>query len=287
MDSCLPNQWLKIAADSSNDKITIGHTYSALKAWEFAPDATDGMKKTGNGNSFTIPTFKTDNAGHIVESGSTTYYIPHTFKTISVIGDDATTDSIQTNGSVAADDIVDTLTIAPQNKWIDIAADATNDKITIGHKHSPETNRADGGDASNQTPNFGSTFKVPNYETDLAGHITKVSSHTVTIPQNSYSETASRNVLTSISLDKATGTFTGTRAYVGTLALNEYEYASSLGNHKIVSTDTINEAFAKAEKAVEAEIAARETAIATEQATREQAINDTNEALSDLNDVVT
>lgn len=280
------NQWLKVAADATNDKITIGHTYSAQAAHDFDSDvsivsALDGTSQTDN--KIILPVLKTDNAGHIIGYSTNTFYIPHNFKSITVTTDsDADVDSTQTNGTIIADNIADTWTIAPQNKWIDIAADAENDKITIGHKYSPETtNRNDTGDTSAQTPSFGTTFKVPNYETDKAGHITKSSAHTVMIPQNSYTETSDKTagVITTMSLDKSEGAFEATRVNVGTLALTEYIYDAS-NTEKISSDDSINTAFSKIDAQIAKEIVDRATAIT-------ETTNNLNSTISDLNDAMT
>lgn len=268
------NKWLKVAADAVNDKITIGHSYSTQSEHDFDTDveivsALDGTSQTDN--KIVLPVLKTDNAGHVVGYSTNTFYIPHNFKSITVVSDDTDTDSTQVNGTLIADNIVDTWTFAPQNKWIDIAADTTNDKITIGHKYSPEqTYRNDTGDTVNQSPAFGVTFKVPNYETDKAGHITKSSAHTVMIPQNSYTETANKTagVMTTMSLDKSTGAFTATRANVGTLALTEYTYDAN-NVSAVDATDSINGAFSK----VEAQIAKENV--------------DRSDAVSDLNDNIT
>ena len=272
------NKWLRVAADATNDKITIGHSYSAQSEHDFDTDveivsALDGTSQTDN--KIVLPVLKTDNAGHVIGYSTNTFYIPHNFKSITVVSDDSDVDSTQINGTLVADNIVDTWTFAPQNKWIDIAADPTNDKITIGHKYSPEqTHRNDTGDTVNQTPTFGATFKVPNYETDKAGHITKSSAHTVMIPQNSYAETADKTagVLTTMSLDKPTGAFTATRANVGTLVLTEYAYDAN-NTAAVNATDSINVAFSK--------VAAQ---IAKEVADRGDAVSDLNNNITTMNE---
>ena len=273
------NKWLRVAADPTNDKITIGHSYSTQEARDFDEDvsiatALDGTEQTDN--KIVLPVLKTDNAGHVIDHSTNTFYIPHTFKSIVVTTDnDTDTDSTQTNGTLIADHIVDSWTIAPQNKWIDIAADPTNDKITIGHKYSPETtSRNDTGDTVAQTPSFGATFRVPNYETDRAGHIIKSSSHTVQIPQNSYTETENKTagVMTTMSLDKTSGAFTATRANVGTLTLTEYNYDAS-NTAKVVATDSVNTAFSKVDAQIAKEITDRSESIA-----------DLNNNITDMNE---
>lgn len=268
------NKWIGLNVDTDNDQlIQILHTASAQAAHDFDTDveivsALNGTNQTDN--KIVLPVLKTDNAGHIIGYSTNTFYIPHNFKSIAVDSDDSDVDSTQTIGTLVADNIVDTWTFAPQNKWIDIAADATNDKITIGHKYSPEqTYRNDTGDTANQTPLFGATFKVPNYETDKAGHIIKSSSHTVQIPKGSYSETANKNVLTSLTFNSTTGKLEGTRVNVGTLPLTEYSAINDVD--VLAAADSINTAFAKLSNQINNEIKDRIVSIDYEATIRKNA----------------
>lgn len=244
------NQWIDIAADADNDKITIGHKYSALKAWSFTPSATDALKKTDNGESFTIPTFTTDNAGHIISSDDITFYVPHTFKTVRVEAQSNVVTQVipsSTSANLVAENIVDTLTIATGNKWVQTTTDENNDKITFSHILSGVTKNTYGtNDASAVEPKFGDIFKVPGYDVDEAGHITSSTTHTVKIPQASYSDKEDGNVIVGFVLtDDTTSAFEGTHAYVGTLKLNGY--IAKDNTDAIAADDTINDAFAKSE----------------------------------------
>lgn len=271
------NKWLRVAANSDDDKITIGHSYSSQAEHDFDTDveiasALDGSTdQKQKDNKIVLPVLKTDNAGHVIGYSTNTFYIPHNFKSIIVQTDnDIDINSTQADGTLTAGNITDTWTIAPQNKWIDIAAESINNKITIGHKYSEETNRDDTGDTIDQTPKFGATFKIPNYKTDNAGHIVESKSHTVQIPQNSYTQTEDKaaGVLTTMSLDESTGAFDATRVNVGTLALTEYVYDAN-NTEAIKDSDSINNAFSK----VEAQIA--------------KEVTDRGNAVSDLNDNIT
>lgn len=261
------NQWIE--AKIEEDKITFAHALindATTQKWEFKSTATDGWQAASeDGNKLTVPTFEIDNAGHIVRHGTVDFYIPHNFRSIIIEANSDDVNATQTNGTLAADSTIDSWTLAPQNKWLRVAVDSTNDKITIGHSYSPETaNRNDTGDTVAQTPSFGTTFKVPNYETDKAGHITKSSSHTVQIPQNSYTETENKTagVMTTMSLDKISGAFTATRANVGTLALTEYVYNAN-DTAKVAATDSINTAFSKVDAQIAKEIIDRSESITT------------------------
>ena len=46
------------------------------------------------------------------------------------------------------------------------------------------------GDSANQTPGYGSTFKVPYITVDAKGRITEISEHTVKIPASDNTNTA-------------------------------------------------------------------------------------------------
>ena len=72
--------------------------------------ALDGTSQTDN--KIVLPVLKTDNAGHVVGYSTNTFYIPHNFKSITVVSDDTDTDSTQVNGTLIADNIVDTWTFA-------------------------------------------------------------------------------------------------------------------------------------------------------------------------------
>lgn len=251
------NKWIDIFADAAAEKITIGHKYSPIKAWSFTSDASKALKEDNSDNSFTIPTFTTDNAGHIISTGSTTFYVPHTFKTIKVAAQSTVSTAVDpstSEGNLVAENIVDTLTIATGNKWVQTTTDENNDKITFSHILSGVTKNTYGTNSSSAIePKFGDTFEVPGYDVDEAGHITSSTTHTVKIPQANYTDKEEGNVLVGFALaDNTTSAFEGTHAYVGTLKLNNYSVTNN--ENAITAEDTINEAFAKTEARLALEI---------------------------------
>lgn len=176
------NKWIDIKANVNEDSISIGHKYSPLKAWSFTPDASDALKTKNTDNSFTIPTFTTDNAGHIISSGSVTYYVPHNFKTIKIEKQSTAVVNVSPTASdtnLVADNIIDTLNIATGNKWIQTTNDEATDKIIFSHivQTIPTT-----------TPttdlNSNGTFDTEEYTYDEAGHIRSKAVRTLTLPYN-------------------------------------------------------------------------------------------------------
>lgn len=106
------------------------------------------------------------------------------FGKISVAGLTGT-DAVTANTTqLAAAGGNEAFTFKTGNKWLTAAGTngtAGNDVLTIGHSLSGVTS-GDYGDSGNQTPGYGSTFKVPYISVDAAGHITGISTHTVKIP---------------------------------------------------------------------------------------------------------
>lgn len=176
------NKWIDIKANVNDDTITIGHKYSPLKAWSFTPDASDALKTKNTDNSFTIPTFTTDNAGHIISSGSVTYYVPHNFKTVKIEKQSAAVVNVSPTTSdtnLVADNIIDTLSIATGNKWIQTTNDEATDKVIFSHivQTIPTT-------TSTTDLNSKGTFDTEKYTYDEAGHIRSKDVITLTLPYN-------------------------------------------------------------------------------------------------------
>lgn len=193
------NRWIKLAANVNEDSFTIGHeqtplvseaadTETATKQKKFYTTAVPALETVQTDNEIIIPAFEIDNAGHVVVNTTTSFYIPHNFKSIAVVTDgDVDKDSEQKDDTIVADNIVDTWTLAPQNKWIDIAADLNADKITIGHKYSTQLahvfmNDVEIATALNGTSQKDNKFIFPMVETDNAGHITGYSTNTLYVP---------------------------------------------------------------------------------------------------------
>lgn len=96
---------------------------------------------------------------------------------------------------------------------------------TISHANSGAT-AGSYGDSSNQTPGYGSTFKVPYITVNATGHITSISTHTVKIPAsdntddrvtsvgNHYTPTKDSGATLSVDASSTTSATWGTTALV-------------------------------------------------------------------------
>lgn len=263
------NKWLRISADPENDAITIGHSYSALSAHDFAGEVfisagLDGTKQTDNQFTFSVP--KTDNAGHVIGYTEKTLYTPNTFKNINIaeqstldVGVNPSTTAI----NIDADNTADTFTIATGNKWVQTTSHPTNNKVTFSHVLSQVSATDYGVNAVDKLNlKFGDTFNIPQYTVDPAGHIIDSKTNTLTLPVNQYTETATTgsnsSVITTINLAQPSGSFDATRVDVGTLQLTKYQYNNN-DTSAVEATNTINEAFSKVEAQITQEISNRGT----------------------------
>lgn len=84
----------------------------------------------------------------------------------------------------------DTATAFSADKSVTLTGDVTGSASSTGGWSISTTLANSGatagsyGDSSNQTPDYGSTFKVPYVTVDNKGRVTSISEHTVKIPAN-------------------------------------------------------------------------------------------------------
>ena len=270
---------------SSTQTVTLAHGTSGVTAGSYGLASDETVATLDTDNTFEVPYYTVNETGHITSTTTNTVTLPENFTVIKTTSLSTSTDEqAEAKADITASTLVDTLTFAAGNKWIRLASNANSKSIAFAHALSPIKAVTDGGDTINQTPKFGDSFKVPNFSTDNAGHITSVSTHTVTIPQNDYSETKDKTagVITTIALTKDLGKFDATRVNVGTLALTEYNYDATNAN-KVANTDSINTAFSKVDAQIAKEITDRATAITDVSAALAKEIADRTTAIADVN----
>ena len=237
------NKWIKLVADNTNTTIGISHEIHTITTTAVSDTNLETV------SDITLYDLTFDEAGHVTANQAHKYLLQNTFKTISVIGTSNSTGSVGGNtASVVAETTADTLDIRAGNKWIELNADATTDKILIGHA-AAGTAATSKGDTTVQTPEFGATFKALSASIDQMGHVTSLEEHSVTIPKPSMATIAASNdlVLNSASLVDTTGTLTFGTKKVGSLLLTDYSSTSTL----LSATDSINGAFQKIAEALE------------------------------------
>lgn len=279
------NKWIRTSANSTNDTFSIGHEVHTFESGaantKYGLEADTTVTDLNTDNTFEVPVFKFDEAGHITMAETHTVTIPENFDKIAI----TTTgkESVAVNGSSAAatleaDTLTDTITFDVGNRWIQLAGNAATDKISIHHAApGAQTNTTKVG---NETPDYGIAFNIPEVKYDEAGHVSGVTTHTVTFPTpslNDLSET-SASVITGLSMTDGKLSITQTNANVGTRALTDYTIGTN--NADIVATDSINSAFGKLQVQMHDEETNRVNAITNLNNALTQTINDLNTKLS-------
>ena len=229
------DEWL--TAKATNDTITYYHDY---------PKKIDDKVKTfdvnNNGDTIVLETLERDEKGHVISVTQNTVTLPYGYKTFN--GD---------SGTTSADNTQDSINITGDN-WINTLVE--NDSIKLSHKN-PVIGTANA--KNNDTPSFGSTFIIDDHYFDEKGHKFESKTHTVKIPKLSLSN-GTGNVVTGLSLSPAIGTFTETKANLGTIQLGTFEKGDSSAD---ISADiTLQQALSRLENKISNEVINREQAIA-------------------------
>ena len=189
------NRWVKFD-NNTEDTIKVGHLLSpfidettpnklyGLTQNEDYTKAVNDLGDLDKDNTFEVPCFQFDEAGHILEARTHTVTIPENFtKHVNTLSDAINVDNtVGTVGEINPDTLTDTLTFAEGNRWINIAADANNDKFTFSHyvkNFNETTSTLD----FNNTDN-GKTFTVQSIGWDRAGHLISSDKKTFTLPDN-------------------------------------------------------------------------------------------------------
>lgn len=266
------NKWIRAAV--SGKRIDFAHRLSPVTP-------TTSTQTLETSTTFDVPTYDFDPAGHLIKKDTKTITIANAFKKFTVGEKVNAVDNTVSHvkGSTEPDTPTDEFTFYNGNKWIDIAMNRAGanaqveDSMTFSHSVL-YTAPVSKGSTTAETPKFGKTFTVPSATIDEAGHVTNLADHTVTIPLPSMTVSETGNVVVNTSMIQEDGAITVTKVNVGTLDLAEYKvYAGEDAPADIADTDTINSAFAKLQRQMNDEEAARAAAIASEVAARDNAIS--------------
>ena len=244
------NKWIRTSASDTNDTFSIGHEVHEFESGKantkYGLEADTTVSDLNADNTFEVPVFKFDEAGHVTMAETHTVTIPENFDkvAITVTGKDSV--AVNTSSAAAtleADTLTDTVTFDVGNRWIQLVGNASTDKVSI--HHAAPGNQTNTTKVGNETPDYGIAFNIPEVKYDEAGHVSGVTTHTVTFPTpslNDLSET-SASVITGLSMTDGKLSITQTNANVGTRALTDYTIGTN--NADIVATDSINSAFGK------------------------------------------
>lgn len=181
------NQWIQIkmpeqaeVLGSNDNTIEIAHSIHHIN--EVNKPQTD--LNNPSIDTITIQDLVFDNAGHVTQNQKHTYTLPYSFKTITTNG---RSDEVSENATgepetanVVADTTQDTLAINSGNKWIRIDTDATGDSLTIRHDVHETSDTTSTQTLVSETGV--TTFNIPTYTFDKAGHYTSHDTKTITVP---------------------------------------------------------------------------------------------------------
>ena len=169
------NKWMQFNYNNTNKSITFAHALSPLSATTITPSANSELE-ANIGADFTLPVFSTDNAGHIISTSTVTYYVPYTFKTVSVSAQSSAVTNLVGDSnatSIVADTMTDTITFESANKWMRIVAAADADKISFGHYVQTITDTVNTYTYNGESDaNYTTDFQLDLIDFDEAGHIT-------------------------------------------------------------------------------------------------------------------
>ena len=275
------NKWIRLSASDTTNTVSMGHEVHTIT--DTKKDNTD----LDSIQTFTVQDLIFDEAGHVTANQSHTYTLPDNFKFVD-IGEASINVSAGTStaGKIEANNQIATLGVKPENKWITLTANMNTDTFTIGHAAAggAETisyGQGNDGQMINDTPKFGSNFKVPTITYDGMGHIVSISDHTVTLPTPSLTNGIG-NVVVGLSLNAVDGALTESKANIGTLDITGYT-TDGLSVSQLGSGDSLNTALAKLQIQINNEVSNRNNAITeaigTEVANRNNAIT---EAINNL-----
>lgn len=260
------NKWIRLQADGKTLKLS-----HLVNNFEPSTSSNSLSSETTGITTFTTTSIEKDEAGHLTALDTKTLTMPNSFGKIalSAASTNNTNELISNTTDLEADCTHDTLTFAAGDRWILLAGDADNDKITIGHASPDNIYLYDKGQTANASLNYGGTFKVVHPKADKYGHIGSLDEYTITLPSISLTEatnTSTANVLTGITLNTSTGAIGYTQKNVSELQLTNFSYnSSSQSNADLITGDTINGALAKLQKKIydetTATIGARDVAI--------------------------
>ena len=165
--------------DTQVNGISIHHTFYATDDTTSSSNMNDSAKDT-----IDLYTPIVDKAGHVVGKNTETITLPYGFKTIATNGR-ATVESENATSTPYTNDVVaestqDTLKINSGNKWIRIDLNNTTDAVNISHDVHNTTSSTSEDNLSSETDV--TTFEVPTYAFDKAGHYVSHDTKTLTMP---------------------------------------------------------------------------------------------------------
>lgn len=177
------NKWINLAGTDGEkngdtvNTVSYSHILSGVIEGEYGLAASETISTLDEDNTFEVPYYTVDKAGHITASTTNTVTIPENFEKVvlEVSADTVETEMDAKAGEFMPTTLVDTITFGTKNKWIRAATEGK--RIDFAHRLSPVTPTT-----STQNLETSTTFDVPTYDFDPAGHLIKKDTKTITMP---------------------------------------------------------------------------------------------------------
>lgn len=233
------NYWTRI--DVSDDTVVLSHSVRDIDVTSNGTTNLNTESGAIDENNINIPDFEYDAAGHIISKKDHNYTLPYGFKTIKTNGrstaeaENAT--STPTTVNIVADKTQDDLTINSGNKWIRIDSNASADSLTISHDIHNTSSTTSEQTLSSETAV--TTFEVPTYSFDKAGHYTSHDTKTITMPFG-YGKISgdSGNTAATATFDEVT--FTSDEWLTATVSKDKVTYSHDYPNKEADTTSSSN-----------------------------------------------
>lgn len=249
------DSWIKLVTDAANDKITISHD---VKKTSTSTSTATLNTEADSTTTFDVFTYTFDDRNHFKNVDTKTITMPNSYG--KIIGDNKADGKNVVSEATATHD---TFAIVGDN-WL--TSTISKDKVTLTHDNA---NSVAERKVANVTPAFGSTFTIEDWRFDGKGHMYGgAETHTVKIPQGSYTNTpATTNatgIITSIGFTPTTGAITSTSNYLGAIKLGSYTKPTTiktLANASITASNfDTNTTLSSAINALDSRIMAEEKA---------------------------
>lgn len=249
------DSWIKLVTDATNDKIIISHD---VKKTSTSTSTATLSTETDSTTTFDVFTYTFDNRNHFKNVDTKTITMPNSYG--KIIGDNKADGKNVVSEATATHD---TFAIIGDN-WL--TSTISKDKVTLTHDNA---NSVAERKVANVTPTFGGTFTIEDWRFDSKGHMYGgAETHTVKIPQGSYTNTpATANatgVITDIGFTPTTGAITSTSNHLGAIKLGSYTKPTTiktLANASITASNfDTNTTLSSAINALDSRIMAEEKA---------------------------
>ena len=225
------DQWLL----SNIDKDTVQFTH------EFNPvdSTTSELNKNDSttGNTLELYTPIVDGTGHVVGQNIETVILPYGYKKIIVSNNSSVTDMNTNDGSVEADNIIDTLTIKAQNKWMHLAHNVNDDSISIAHEVNTISTSSEEIDWSTTELSSADIIIIPTSTYDEAGHITNYSVKNYKLPRSYGKIKGNNNTSTAATTTYDELEFTGDKWLSSAIGSDVVSYSHTNANPNNISTN--------------------------------------------------